>query len=125
MPRGKHREDVRVWRDEQGILRANVRHLAHHSPAGFECGYGGSGPADLALAILAAFVPPREPSDRERLWDGQHCSRFAWTYHQAFKWQFISSMPKEGGTIPADAIEAWIAARQSEAASECTEVQVR
>jgi len=27
--------------------------LANHSPTGFEWGYGGSGPAQLALAILA------------------------------------------------------------------------
>lgn len=27
--------------------------LFNHSPLGFECGYGGSGPAQLALAILA------------------------------------------------------------------------
>jgi len=27
--------------------------LANHSPSGFECGYAGSGPAQLALAILA------------------------------------------------------------------------
>jgi len=27
--------------------------LYNHSPTGFECGYGGSGPAQLALALLA------------------------------------------------------------------------
>ena len=31
----------------------NVPHLVvHHSPTGYEWGYGGSGPADLALNIL-------------------------------------------------------------------------
>jgi hypothetical protein len=27
--------------------------LRNHSPTGFECGYGGSGPSQLALALLA------------------------------------------------------------------------
>jgi hypothetical protein len=30
-------------------------HANLHSPTGFECGYGGSGPADLAASILADF----------------------------------------------------------------------
>jgi hypothetical protein len=30
--------------------------LANKSPTGFECGYGGSGPHQLALAILADFL---------------------------------------------------------------------
>jgi len=33
-----------------------LRHIVRHSPTGFEYGYGGSGPADLALSILAACV---------------------------------------------------------------------
>jgi hypothetical protein len=34
-----------------------VRHdLRNHSPDGFEWGYGGSGPAQLALALLADVV---------------------------------------------------------------------
>jgi hypothetical protein len=31
-------------------------HIIHHSPTGFECGYPGSGPADLALSILADLL---------------------------------------------------------------------
>lgn len=31
--------------------------LRNHSPTGFEWGYGGSGPAQLALAILADHLP--------------------------------------------------------------------
>lgn len=30
--------------------------LRNHSPTGFEWGYGGSGPAQLALAILADYL---------------------------------------------------------------------
>lgn len=32
--------------------RTPVRHRVYHSPTGFEYGYGGSGPADLARSIL-------------------------------------------------------------------------
>ena len=31
-----------------------LRHVVLHSPTGFGWGYGGSGPADLALSILCA-----------------------------------------------------------------------
>ncbi len=110
--------DVRVWRDADGTLQASVAHLAHHSPTGFECGYGGSGPADLALSILAAFVPARAGVATEQLYKGQRCSRFAWAYHQQFKWEFIATLPKEGGALRAAAIREWIAAREAEVIEE-------
>ena len=37
-----------------------LEHIVRHSPDGFEWGYGGSGPADLALSIVAdhlGYVP--------------------------------------------------------------------
>lgn len=51
----------RGYRDESGAARVTVngatlppRHdLRNHSPDGFEWGYSGSGPAQLALAIVA------------------------------------------------------------------------
>lgn len=56
----------RGWRDRTGphvVVRANGKTGGHrlalrldldnHSPDGFEWGYGGSGPAQLALALLA------------------------------------------------------------------------
>src|ERR1700737_2041329 len=54
--------DVRVWRTAfpASEMRTNIpRSVIQHSPDGFECGYSGSGPADFALNILNAFVPPR------------------------------------------------------------------
>ena len=39
-------------RDQAGIARTNVPiKVVHHSPAGIEWGYHGSGPADLALNL--------------------------------------------------------------------------
>ncbi len=55
----------KIERDSDGTLRVTVElpftshelpvrlDLMRHSPDGFEVGYGGSGPAQLALAILA------------------------------------------------------------------------
>lgn len=40
-----------------------LAHIDRHSPGGFSWGYAGSGPADLALAILAdhlGWEPPEE-----------------------------------------------------------------
>ena len=115
--------DVRIWRDEDGTVHANVPHsVVWHSPSGFEVGYGGSGPADLALNVLNAFVPPgRSPSiDADgvehddspvKCYAGQ-CSAFAARHHQAFKVQFIATMHRDGGTLPARTIREWIDARR-------------
>ena len=107
----EQRGDVRIWRETDGTVRANVPHLRHHSPAGFECGYSGSGPADLALSILGAFVPVGIGGPSESLSGGQRCSRFAWQYHQEFKFEFIATLPSLGGVLSAAVIRAWIAAR--------------
>ncbi len=37
---------------EQGGRRRPLRHVIYHSPSGLSWGYGGSGPADTALAFL-------------------------------------------------------------------------
>jgi hypothetical protein len=54
------------------------RDLWNHSPSGFEWGYGGSGPAQLALAILA-----------DHLGDDQEALEF----YQRFKWAVIAGLP--------------------------------
>lgn len=110
-------DDVRIWRDRTGAVRANVRHsVVWHSPAGYGVGYAGSGPADLALNILNAFIPPGRPwnsadDDRddipEKCFRG-YASMFAVRHHQDFKRDFIATMPDKGGVIPAAMIAAWI-----------------
>ncbi len=88
--------DIYCKRD-RGIRTTNVHHaIVYHSPDGFEWGYGGSGPAELALNILAMFV--------------DHDTAFK--LHQEFKWKFIASMPQEGGTIKRADIEEWIEANR-------------
>jgi len=38
-----------------------LRHRAHHSPDGFNWGYGGSGPSDLARSIIADITKNDHP----------------------------------------------------------------
>jgi len=68
-----------------------LRHVCRHSPDGFEWGYGGSGPADLALSILADCLG-LERADR---------------LYQDFKWAFVAKFQYEGWQITSDQIEAW------------------
>lgn len=57
--------------------------LYNHSPTGFEWGYGGSGPAQLALALLADVL-----GDERR----------AIKLHQKFKWKVIAALNRDIGT---------------------------
>jgi hypothetical protein len=53
--------------------------LANHSPTGLEWGYAGSGPAQLALALLA---------------DALRNDAAALVLHQSFKFKFITPLPR-------------------------------
>jgi len=87
--------DVILERDASGYATANVpQSIVNHSPSGFEWGYGGSGPADLALNILAQAIGS-EAAQKGQL-------------YQKFKWDFIAHMPKEGGVIRKEDIQEWL-----------------
>lgn len=64
----------------------------NHSPTGFSWGYGGSGPAQLALAILLRFT------DRET------ASRL----HMDFKWDHVARWPQVGPLDEWVDIGAWL-----------------
>lgn len=102
-----------VMRREEGQPYTNVpRMYVHHSPDGFEWGYGGSGPADLALNICEIAVAhmnilPADAMYRVGLWDDSTCSGEAWALHQDFKWKFIAPVPEEGIEIPWDMAYEW------------------
>lgn len=94
-------EGFKIWR-ENGAVKTNVSHsIIHHSPDGFEFGYGGSGPADLALNILEdALITIKYNGERMECWKG-HCFTLAFELHQKFKWAFIATLDRvEGGVIP-------------------------
>ena len=73
---------VLVERD--GRKAYSLPHLLHHSPGGFEWGYGGSGPFDLARSIVGDFLGTEDPP--------------APTYRLVVS-ELVSRLPFEGGTI--------------------------
>ena len=79
------------WREE-GIAEVTVEgdpldprfDLSNHSPNEFEWGYGGSGPAQLALALLADHIGSDEEAVR---------------LHQEFKWAVAAKLPHSRWTL--------------------------
>ena len=70
-------------------LCLNVR---RHSPTGFCWGYCGSGPAQLALAILCDLI-------------GEDAAKLR---YQKFKAGVISGMPRDGWILPEETIRSWL-----------------
>lgn len=69
-----------------------LKHIVKHSPTGLNWGYGGSGPADLALSILTDLYDPE----------------FAEANYQQFKWDIIAKLPqKENWILTEELIVAW------------------
>lgn len=66
--------------------------VINHSPDGFNWGFGGSGPAQLALAILLRYVP-KEKADQG---------------HQQFKWDVIANLPSGDFTLEEAEVKKWI-----------------
>jgi hypothetical protein len=90
---------------EDGVAHL-LAHCVCHSPDGFETGYGGSGPADLALSILCDFCgvePTMQALAREDR---------PWRLHHGFKFQFIGPRRLEKGqsyAITGRQIAEWMA----------------
>lgn len=99
---------VILWRKDGKVI-TNVPHaVTHHSPDGFEFGYGGSGPADLALNICEIMLNRLDyAGERVKCFEGS-CWDLAWTMHQSFKRDFIAGAGRDGETIPYETIETWI-----------------
>jgi len=64
--------------------------LWNHSPSGFEWGYGGSGPAQLALALLADHLA----NEAETL-----------ALYQIFKRTVVANLPYRGWRLTTDEIQ--------------------
>lgn len=102
-------DGVTCWRTPDGTARSSIpqRHV-HYAPRGFDWGFGGSGPADLALNVLALFLPLAAEAPSVALRDGSSVSEAAWALHQAFKYDLIATFPRSGGHLTATMIEDWI-----------------
>ncbi len=84
-----------------------LRHIVVHSPDGFEMGYGGSGPADLALSILCDHLGVEKRDEQSEGF------LRAWRLHQPFKREHVA--PHQNGfDIDEEQIDKWIKLRESE-----------
>jgi hypothetical protein len=90
------RGEARVELDTANYRVPLAQPLVRHSPTGYEWGYHGSGPGDLALNVLALVVPPKEAN---RL-------------HQDFKRDAVATISQDaGGRIALADVAAWVQAR--------------
>lgn len=71
--------------------------IRNHSPDGFEWGYGGSGPSQLALAILMAVT-------------GDHVT--ALRYYHDFKCDHVAHFAPDEFALPVRTVKDWVQARQ-------------
>ena len=84
---------VEVWICSEGGNRVRsyplpVRlDLVEHSPTGFNWGYGGSGPAQLAIAILADLTGD---------------DLYSKARYMSFKWDVVAKLPSLGWIRPED-----------------------
>jgi hypothetical protein len=81
---------TRVYVDDDGNPGAPRRRLQHrrhvysHSPTGFDWGYAGSGPAELARALVSEVTGDPEPSPR---------------VYQTFKARVVQALPAPGWAL--------------------------
>lgn len=94
--RGKRERDeiggMTVFKDGEVLSPIPSQKLYNHSPDGFNWGYGGSGPAQLALALL---------------YDVTGDAQLSLGLYQQFKWDWVAYW---GDTweITSDKIWAWV-----------------
>lgn len=81
-----------VWKQ---LSPSRSQKVWNHSPDGFSWGYGGSGPAQLALALLLE-AGADDDAARE--------------LHQEFKNEFVAVWPQTSGEYEVDVV-AWLAER--------------
>ena len=86
-------ETRKVCIDGVELSPARSQAIWNHSPDGFAFGYGGSGPAQLALALLLEFGLDDDVAQK---------------HHQDFKWAVIAKLPREDFEIDGEVVEAWI-----------------
>lgn len=88
-PRAPLGEELEVTVDGEPL--AKRYDLLSASPSGFETGYNGSGPAQLAIAILA------------HAYDDE----FAREWYQQFKRDVVAGLPEDGWTVTTADLDKW------------------
>ena len=83
-----------VLKDGKPLSPRPSQEVYNHSPCGFNWGYGGSGPAQLALALLLDVTGDKKKS-------------LGW--HQKFKWEKIAKLDMgETWEMTSEEVEIWL-----------------
>jgi len=91
--------DRTVYYGATELNPAPSRELYNHSPDGFSWGYGGSGPAQLALAILLEHTQD---------------VHVAASNYQQFKFDVIAHLPiDQDFEIPISSVDEWLASHRA------------
>jgi hypothetical protein len=86
---------ISVYRDNLRLNPKPSQRIRNHSPTGFEWGFNGSGPAQLALAILLLET------------DQATALRF----YQHFKAEVIARLPKLAWHLTSQEVAGWLAVK--------------
>jgi hypothetical protein len=95
--------------DAQVGRLALMLNVANHSPTGFEWGYAGSGPAQLAVALLYDAIMFGNPQERVAM---SQARRLTLAHYQEFKRQFVENITDATWSMTAEAIIAWLQVRE-------------
>jgi len=82
--------DCRVFVDDS--IGYQLSHIPIHSPTGFNCGYLGAGPGDLALALLAHHFGEDPFTVYGRVTTGHGDESRAYREHQRFKQDIVANI---------------------------------
>lgn len=97
---------VEIIDDDGTITRTYpLCHFNRHSPSGFEWGYSGSGPADLARAIMIDYLAYAD--DPAGLMPLDRVQVLADEYYMAFKFEVVSGLPRDEWRMSANLVEQW------------------
>lgn len=88
---------VHVYNNADVYSLPTALNTRNHSPAGFEWGYGGSGPSQLALAILIDLIGEAG----------------ALSLYQDFKFHFIANLPHYEWEINESEIREWLSEKSN------------
>ena len=91
-------ETREVYVASERLNRSDSLAVARHSAHGFGWGDGGSGAAELALALLLRATDKAS----------------AVAHYQAFKWEVIARLPRADVTLAISTIRDWLASRSAQ-----------
>ena len=97
-------------RRSDGVYLKERREMARHSQ-GLEWGYGGSGPAQCAIALLMDTLEDADHYVGARdIWGAKWDEKTEWvlSHYHKFKWEVVSELDRKGFSLPQEDVRAWI-----------------